>query len=115
MSKEWIQKIFVNLGFSKIEIHIYFYLLKEGKKKARDISKALNLYKQQLYRSLKKMQNREIVKSSGYPAYFFAVPFDNILDMSIKTNLDKAKYMIKKKDELLSSWRSIIDNNFSDI
>lgn len=115
MSKELIQKIFINLGFNKTEIQIYFYLLKEGDKKARDIGKVMNLYKQQLYRNLKKMERRRVIKSSGHPAHFSAVSFDNILDLVIKANLEEAKQIIQKKEKLLYGWQSIIEKDFSGI
>jgi len=115
LSKEYIQKIFINLGFNKTEIKIYFYLLKEGEKKARDIGKVMKLYKQQLYRSLKKMEKRNIIRSVGHPAHFSAVSFDNILDFVIKANLEEAKHIIQKKERLLSGWRSLKEKDFSGI
>lgn len=115
MSEEWIQKMFNSIGLNKTEIQIYIYLLKEGDKKALEISKALNLYKQQLYRSLKKMERRSVIKSFGHPAYFSAVSFDNLLDLVIKMNLEEAKHIIQKKEKLLSGWRSIIKKKITTV
>jgi sugar-specific transcriptional regulator TrmB len=114
LSKELMQNILMNLGFTETEAHIYLYLMKEGGQKARDIGQALNLYKQQLYRSLRKMQSKGIIKASGYPAHFSAVPFEKVVDLSIRANIEKAEYVIQKREELLSGWRSIIRKEFSD-
>jgi sugar-specific transcriptional regulator TrmB len=108
-SVEWMLKTLTSLGFTETEAHVYLYLTKEGPQKARDLAKALNLHKQRLYRSLRKMQSENIVQaSSEYPSRFSAVPLDKVLDLFIKANIEEAKHVIQNKEELLSSWRTII-------
>ena len=111
LSKDWKQNPLVNLGFTETDAQVYVFLTTEGPQKARDIAEALNLYKQLLYRSLGKMQSKGIIKASGYPARFSAVPFDKVLDLFIKANIEQAKHVIRNKEELLSSWRSITEKD----
>ena len=101
-----------NLGFTKTEAQIYLYLTTEGPKKRDQIAKALNVSIQYLNQSLKKMQDESIVQvSPKYPNIFSAIPFEKVLDLLIKTNIEEAKRMIKNKKELLSSWRSMTKKN----
>lgn len=114
LSKEGMQKILTNLGFTETEAHIYIYLMKKGLQKAGDIGKALNLYKQRLYRSLRKMQSKGVIKASGYPARFSAVPLVKVVDLLIKANVDQAEHVMQNREELLSGWRSLMREKFSD-
>jgi sugar-specific transcriptional regulator TrmB len=44
LSREWVQKTLVNLGFSEPEAQVYIFLAEEGPHKARDVAKALGIY-----------------------------------------------------------------------
>ncbi len=105
-------KPLMDLGLTETEALVYLYLTKEGPKNVREVGEALKLYRQQLYRSLGKMQSKGIVKASQeYPARFSAVPFDKVLDIFIEVNIEEAKYLMQNKKELLSSWRSITETD----
>jgi sugar-specific transcriptional regulator TrmB len=106
-----MHKILFDLGFTETEASVYVYLTKQGPEKAGVIGNALNLYKQRLYRSLRKMQREGVIEASGYPALFSAVPFEKVLDLVIKSNIEEAERMKQNKEELLSSWQSITHNN----
>lgn len=113
-SEELMLKILFDLGFTETEVSVYVYLTKKGPQKAGIIGKALNLYKQRLYRSLRKMQNKGVIEASGYPARFSAVSFEKVVDLLIKANIEQAKYVMQNKEELLSSWGSIIRKDSTD-
>jgi hypothetical protein len=40
------------------------------------------------------------------------VPLEKVLDLLIKDNIEKAKYMMKNNKELLSTWSSIIKDSW---
>ena len=112
MSKEWIQRTLLNLGFNQSEAQIYVILASEGPKKAKDIAKQLDLQTSQLYRSLKKLQNNGVVNaSSKYPALFSAVIFEKVLELWIETKKEQHKALLASKEELLSTWRSITEKD----
>ena len=111
LSKEWMHKTLINLGFTETDTQVYVFLTTEGPQKARDIAETLNLYKQRLYRSLGKMQNKGIIKASGYPAQFSAVPIEKVIDLLVKDNVEQAEYVIRNRQDLLYSWRKIIKDN----
>lgn len=53
-SRELMLEILMKLGLTETEAYVYIYITRKGPQKARVIGKVLNLYKQRLYRSLKK-------------------------------------------------------------
>jgi len=69
----------VGLGLTDVDAGIYLLLAKEGPRKGKSIGEALNLYKQQLYRSLKRLQEKGMVSSTlERPARFSAVSLEKV-------------------------------------
>ena len=58
MSQEKVLKTLGDLGLTRLDSKIYVYLAKKGPQKGKEISKALKVQKQQLYRSLKNLQKK---------------------------------------------------------
>jgi sugar-specific transcriptional regulator TrmB len=108
LSQERVLKTLTNLGLTQLDSKVYIYLAKRGPQKGREISKALKVQKQQLYRSLKKLQSKAIVSTTlEHPARFSAVSFEKILDLYIRAKLEEAQNIQHDKTELLSSWQAI--------
>jgi sugar-specific transcriptional regulator TrmB len=102
----------VKLGFTETDAKVYAQLTTKGPQSSRDIVKALNLHTRQICNSLNEMQSRGFVKANHtYQTPFLAVPFEKVLDVLIKDNIEQAKSMMKSKKELLSSWRSIVNRD----
>jgi sugar-specific transcriptional regulator TrmB len=79
-----------------------------GPHKAIDITKKMNLYKEQLYRSLRNLKNKEVVKSTvNYPAVFSAIPFEKILDLLAEIKKEQAQALRDVREELLSTWKNM--------
>jgi sugar-specific transcriptional regulator TrmB len=112
LSRESIHQALVKLGFTETEAKVYVQLTTEGPQSSRDIAKALNLHTRQICTSLKNMQSRgfvEAIHKCRNP--FLAVPFEKILDLLIKANIEQAKSLMQNKKELLSTWRSITEED----
>ena len=110
LSKEFIQRILVNLGFNNKDAQVYVFLATEGPKKAKDIAEALSLYSSQIYRILKRLQiNSAIDVTSEYPARFSAVIFEKVLDLLVEARREQYRALLASKEELLSAWRSITE------
>ncbi|MCJ7763350.1 helix-turn-helix domain-containing protein [Candidatus Bathyarchaeota archaeon] len=108
MSQEPFVKTLVDLGLTNMDAQVYLFLAKKGPKKGRDIFNALKMNRQQLYRSLKSMQNKGIVSSTfERPARFSAVPFEKVLDMFIKAKMEETQRIQQNKAEILSNWQSV--------
>ena len=102
----------MNLGLSQTDTEVYVFLATKGSQKARNIATALKTYKRKIYRSLKSLQNKEIVNATlERPAQFSALPFDKVLNLLIKAHLEEARYIEQNKEEILSHWQSMITRN----
>jgi len=76
--------------------------------------RALNTHKRQVYRILKKLQNKEIVNATScLPAKFYAVPLEKVLDLFMKVATEQTKALRASRKELVSTWRSMIEKDSS--
>ena len=109
MSKKRIIEALKGLGFTNSDTQVYVFLEKEGPHKTREIAIALNLDERKVYTSVKELQSINIVKTSiENPLEFVAVPFEEVIDLFIEVKKEQAKTMQESKEELLSSWKTII-------
>jgi sugar-specific transcriptional regulator TrmB len=112
LSQERIFRTLISFGLTRTEIKVYISLAKKGPQKGEDLRNSLNMQKQQLYPSLKSLQSKGVVTVTiERPAIFSALPFEKVLDLLIKADIEEVQRMIQNKEELLSSWRSIAHNN----
>ncbi len=109
MSHEILLKALVGLGLKEIDAEIYLLLTREGSQKGRDIAEALSLYKQELYRSLKRLQRKGMVDASlERPARFSARSLEKVLDCLIEAKKESALALQQSKDDLISSWKTTV-------
>ncbi len=114
MSLERIFKALVSLGLSQTDARVYIYLATKGPKKARDIINNLTINKRQIYRSLKRLQNKAvIIANDEHPAEFSALPFEEVLDLLIKIKKEQAQAVHETKKEILSSWLTMMKKTSS--
>jgi sugar-specific transcriptional regulator TrmB len=112
MSLERVVKAIMGLGLSEADARVYVFLALNGPHKAKEITKKLSLYKKQLYCSLRNLKDRDVVKATvDYPAIFSAVPFEVALDLLAEIKKEQAQALQEVRDELLSSWKSIMKEN----
>ena len=108
MSKKRVLNALEEFGLSHSDGIIYIYLAKMGPKKKNELVKALKMTKQQLYSSLKKLEDRGlIIAESNKTTTFSALPFDKVLECLVYTKMEKAKAIQNRKVELLALWESI--------
>jgi sugar-specific transcriptional regulator TrmB len=113
MSQEIVCGILAKLEFTDADARVYICLAKKGPQKGKDLYVSMKMTKQQIYRCLKNLQKKGVVNSScNRPAIFYAVPFEKILDLIIESNKEKVKALRASKEELVSSWRSILSLDF---
>jgi sugar-specific transcriptional regulator TrmB len=99
----------MNLGLSQTDTEVYVFLATKGSQRARDIATALKTYNRKIYRSLKSLQNKEIVNATlEHPAHFSAIPFDKVLSLLIEAHMEEVRYIEQNKKEILSHWNSMI-------
>ena len=112
MNREQLLRALISLGIKRLESEIYIFLVTNGSKKAKQISIDLDLYIQQVYRSLKKLQKIGLVKKSpSRPILFSAIPVEDSLNSFRENKLEEAEFLKENRDKLLSNWKTLIKKN----
>jgi sugar-specific transcriptional regulator TrmB len=112
MSREVLLNTLVDFGLKRTEAQIYAFLAKKGPQRGKDLVRALKITRQQVYPSLKKLQQRGIVNSTTKrPAVFSAVSIEEVLDMFIKTRIEETQRLIQNKEKALFKWKSMMRND----
>lgn len=110
-----LTRALVSLGLPQTDSQVYVFLAVEGPQRGRNIAEALNLYKQQLYRSLKNLRDKGMISATpNRPAQFSAAPLEKVVDLFVKAKAEQAKALQESREELLRSWRSMIKKEFTD-
>ena len=100
------------LGLSQDDILVYVFLAKNGSHNEREITKILGFYLRQTIRSLKNLQEIEIVKAiREHPIQYLAIPFEEVIDLFIEVKKEQTKTMQKNREELLSNWKTMLEKN----
>ena len=111
MSLERVLRTLEGFGLSRTECEVYVYLAKAGPSKAGDLTVSLGMTKQQLYPALKELREKGIVVKKPKRSLFLqAMVFEELLDLYVKLNIDKAQIIKETKEELLASWREATTN-----
>ncbi|MFC1487783.1 helix-turn-helix domain-containing protein [Thermoproteota archaeon] len=112
MSKERIIKALKALGFTCSDIQVYVFLEKEGPYTIKEIAIALNLHARNIRTSLRELQTISIVEESiENRLEFSAMPFEEVIDLFIEVKKEQAKTMKQSRNELLSTWKTLIKKN----
>jgi sugar-specific transcriptional regulator TrmB len=107
LSLKRIIKVLASLGLSQTDAQVYIYLATNGPNKARAIFDYLNVNRGQVYKSLKRLQNKgTIISSDEHPIEFSAVPFEDVLDMLMKIRKEQAKVLQASREELILDFRT---------
>ncbi len=104
MSLERVIKALISLGLSRSDAEIYVFIAKkERPQKVVDLGRGLNYSIYQIDSSLKSLINKELVMKDG--STFYALPFEETLELLIKKEKEKAKSIEKSKEKLLVNWK----------
>lgn len=107
-SLQVIEDTLLGFGLSNNEIRVYIHLARSGVRKAREISDALSLHRTETYRILRDLEKRGLVSSIlEKPLKFMATPFEETIDILIKTKKQKIKLLERQKKNLVNIWLSI--------
>ena len=107
-------KTLLDLGFIQQDAEVYVFLAINGSQEARVITGALKTYKRQVYRTLKRLKRQHVVTASAdLPAQFAAVPFDKVLDMLMKANVEEANRLEQEKERMFNLWKRSVKKDTS--
>lgn len=112
MSLERVIKALINLGLPREDAEIYVYLTKNGPLSEIILAKKLKIKKSQLARTLKNLKDKEIIRTvDRTSAELCAIPFEETLNLLLEVSKQQNLALQEAKEDLLSSWRSIIKKN----
>ncbi len=102
-------KTLVGLGLKETDAEIYLLLMRRGSQKGRNIAETLSLYKQELYRSLKRLQRKGMVIASlERPAHFSPRSLEKVLDCLIEAKKERVLTLQQSKEDFISSWKATV-------
>ena len=102
----------MDLGLSEVDAEVYVYLALNGPCKAREVVDKMEIYKEQLYRSIKNLKEKDIVcASTGFPAEFSAISFEKVLDLLSEIKKRQAEALKAINEYLLDNWESMLEQN----
>jgi sugar-specific transcriptional regulator TrmB len=102
LGEEKIKTILKNSGVTEKEADIYILLAKQGAMNRGEIATSLKKDKAQVSRILKRLQSKGVVESTlEFPRRFTAIPFETIIDLSIKTKREEVAFIENAKKDLL--------------
>lgn len=108
MDDEPIKKILKDFGLTEKESEVYIFLSKHGVLKCGEIAKGMKRHKAQIYRILKILESKGLLESTlETPTRFSPVPFEKVLDLSIKAKYDEAILMEKTRKEVVAYWKNL--------
>jgi sugar-specific transcriptional regulator TrmB len=108
LSEAAARKILKDIGLTEKETEVYIFLARHGALKGIEIAKRIKKHKAQVYNILKNLQAKGLVESTlEFPTRFSAVPFEKVIDLSVKTKRDEAALIENAKKELLHYWSNL--------
>jgi sugar-specific transcriptional regulator TrmB len=110
-----VTDLLAKLGLNRLDINVYIFLAKKGPRKGTELCNEMKILKQQLYTSLQNLKRTGIINATqNHPATFSAKPFEEILNLSIKSIIDEAQNTQHNKTELFKTWKSIASTDFKE-
>jgi sugar-specific transcriptional regulator TrmB len=100
------------MGFKRIEAELYVYIVQKDLTSAPELAKSLGIQKQQIYRIVRRLERKSMLKiSQGRPNRFMATAFSEVLDVLIRANKGEARNIESNKEHLLFEWHKLLQSN----
>ena len=104
-SLERVIEALVSLGLSRTDAEVYVHIAAAGPATVRSMKRSLSFDERQIYRSLKRLQNKGLTLTKDCcPAEFSAVSFEKALDLLLEVKKEQAKSLEASKAELISDF-----------
>lgn len=108
VSAKTIKQALKDFGLTEKEAEIYIFLAKHGVLTGGEIAKLTRTHRPHMYRILKSLLKKGVVQSTlESPVRFSSVPFEKVIDESIRIKHEEAALLEKTKNGLLIDWKNI--------
>src|SRR3989337_3161923 len=106
--EENIKKVLKEFGLTETEAEVYLFLAKHGVLKGTEIARQIKKDKAKVYHSLRSFQAKGLVESTlEAPVRFAPVPFEKVVESTIKAKREEATRIENAKEELFDYWKNI--------
>jgi DNA-binding MarR family transcriptional regulator len=107
LGEENVMRFLRDFGVTQTEAEVYLFLARHSVLKGTQIARQVKKDKAQIYHILKSLQTKGLVESSvEVPARFVAVPFETVVELTIKSKRAEVAQIECNKRELLEYWQS---------
>jgi HTH-type transcriptional regulator, sugar sensing transcriptional regulator len=111
LSEENIKRILRDFGLTDTEGEVYLFLAKRDAIKGTELARQIKKDKAQTYHILKSLQSKGLVQSTlEAPVRFTPVPFEKVVESTIKAKRDEAARIEGLKQELYDYWKTLRKN-----
>lgn len=108
LSEGKIKRILKDFGITEIESEVYLFLASHDALKGTEIARKVKKDRAQVYHILKSLQAKGLVESTfEAPVRFTPVPFERVVESTIKLKRDEAARIESIKQELFDYWKNI--------
>jgi sugar-specific transcriptional regulator TrmB/pimeloyl-ACP methyl ester carboxylesterase len=108
VSQKKAKNVLTDFGLTSKEADTYIFLARHEVLTGGEIAKQTKIARSLVYRILKSLQAKGLVEPTlESPKRFVAIPFENALDLIIKTRQEEALLVERAKKDLLEDWRVI--------
>jgi sugar-specific transcriptional regulator TrmB len=99
------------LGLEKEDLDIYLFLSTSGPTPARVVARRFDLNRMKAYRSLKGLEDKELVQRViGRPVKFIAAPLRNVIDHQLGNLRQTLNDLEQKQDAVIKEWEALAKN-----
>lgn len=108
MGADTIDNVLRTFGVTESEKEVYVFLVRHGVLNNREIARQMKKDRGLALRILKSLQSKGLVEATlELPTRYVVVPFERVIDLSIKTRRDEAAIIEGAKHELIDYWKQI--------
>ncbi|HJX22873.1 MAG TPA: helix-turn-helix domain-containing protein [Candidatus Bathyarchaeia archaeon] len=108
MSEKRVIDILRELGLSRREMDVYFFLSKKGTQGVKSVSTNLKIERVQAYRMLNNLQEKGVIEATlETPVRFAAVPLARLIDSMINTKKSELSELELGKSEMTRYWETL--------
>jgi sugar-specific transcriptional regulator TrmB len=108
LSLNRITRLLNALGFSSIEAKVYIYVAKLGPLSNEEIASQLDIKLMDLCQILEGLIKKGIIiPTIKNELSYTALPFEELIDNFIRTEIDQTEEVTKNHQQLISTWKSL--------
>ena len=108
MSLNRITKLLNALGFSNLEAKVYIYVSKLGPLLNEEIASQLDIKLMDLCQILDRLVKRGVITPTIVNELSYtALPFEELLDTFVRTEIDRNEEVMRNHQQLISTWKNL--------